>query len=101
MEKDYLAEYVIGRIHELEAKLAETRKECDGYFGELIGARESAKVAFSLLEHSTLSVGYNNQYYSLTVWDTCDKEAYEAFKHLLRLLGVTDPGEENENEEGE
>lgn len=88
MEKDYLAEYVVGRIHELEKELAKTREEQDRYLGELIGAREDAKAVFSLLKHNTLS---GNQYYELTVWDTCDEKAYEALKHLLWLLGVADP----------
>lgn len=101
MEKDYLAEYVIGRIYELEAKLAETRKERDKYLGELTWAREDAKAVFNKLEHNTLSDGSGDRYYKLAVWDKPNRP-YAALKHLLWLLGVADPGalvKENEEKE--
>lgn len=100
MEKDYLAEYVIGRIHELEAELAKTRRERDGYKSGFAEIRESANAVFSHLEHNSLSDGSGDQYYKLTVWDKPDRH-YAALKHLLLLLGVADPGEKNENGEEE
>ena len=95
MEKDYLAEYVIGRIHELEKDLTDARRERDGYKHVLDEVQKCAETVFSHLEHNSLSDGSGDQYYKLIVWDKSNKP-YAALKHLLWLLGVTDPGEENE-----
>lgn len=98
MEKDYLAEYVIGRIHELEKELAETRKDRDEYKHVLDEVQKCAKTVFNKLEHNSLSDGSGDQYYKLAVWDKPNRP-YAALKHLLWLLGVADPGEENEGDE--
>ena len=104
MEKDYLAEYVIGRIHELEKDLEKTRKDRDGYKRVLTDVRNSAETVFKHLKHQvyTQEKGQESRIYSLSIWDTHEKEAYEYLKTLLWLLGVTDPGElVKENEEKE
>ena len=99
MEKDYLAEYVIGRIRVLEAERAEIREERDWYKSILLDAKESAKAVFEQLEHH-ISTYDGTPYYKLDVWDKPGRP-YEALKHLLWLLGVTDPGalEEEKQEE--
>ncbi len=101
MEKDYLAEYVVSRIHELEKELAETRKDRDGYKHVLDEVQKCAEAVFSKLEHIPLSDGSDDQYYKMTIWNKPGRP-YAALKHLLWLLGVADPGalvKENEEKE--
>lgn len=102
MTKDYFEQYVVERVHLLEAKLHSleavlhaTEEERNHFKSKLGNVREALKLVLQNLQERVIGDSRN---YSLSIWEKYDKDAYLSLKHLLWLFGIEDPADEDHKE---